>query len=858
MGHKIIKLLLLLVITTSTLAKEVEFNTNELFILKGKEESLSSDEGYLLLSLETYDHIGELVIKPVNSGKKIKFKGVSIGENFALIKLKAGEYYWDKIKYYFLLGTMPFNYKKSDFTFKVEAGVINYPGTWYANLKFIGNGSAALPFKAINKLSYELGKFRKRYSDIYEKYPFKYQGTIKDNYPDFFKHVSNLFPELPSEKGIQEHLSSLEGKTKDYDFYDKSDGIAAEKKSFKELESYLKDSSQSIGNFSPNGKFLLYSSVEEKITRIEVLNISTYTSFVVFKNELPQYSYLKDIKWIDDDSIYYQLQLSTGASLNKVVHLNIDSDFKLLDAYHLDLPIRGHLVDPLINQSNNLYFANGTVYSNKKNGLYRIDTSSKKTIRKTTKKPYKKVKKFKNSVFWLTDNIGEIRFIITADFNKKEETILDYWFLQENKEWIKIKTFTSIDDIEIPQHISKDKNYFYVITNKYGDKSSIQMYSTQDFSHQGEFYSNSDIEILGLKTDPSTDEVIGVAYVDNGFYKFKYFESGDDALKGLRGKLPNFKLYGVHNNSNTNNVLIFGVNEYTKGFWSIYNTKKEEYIKLFELDPLYNTLKKGSFHNLKTKALDGVSIEGYLVMPENSIANKAPLIVIPHGGPIGVRDYAHDNEVQHFYASQGYATLKVNYRGSGGYGKQFEESGEMQWGEKIESDINIMVDHALKNFNISDSKICSMGSSYGGYSAIMLTILYPDRYKCAVSLAGVTDIPLLFTSSDFKDDESLIDKMNSIAGNPLVNYQGLVNKSPVYLIDKITRPILLFHGIYDKRVSIEHSLRMKEILDLARLESGLIVLKNEGHSLNNKESKVVYLARSLEYIQKHLSGKITP
>jgi dipeptidyl aminopeptidase/acylaminoacyl peptidase len=853
MVNTIIKLLFLLVISTTLLAKEVQFNTNELIILKGKEESLSSDEGYLLLSLETYDHIGELVIKPTGSGKKLKFKGVFIGENFALIKLKAGEYYWDKIKYYFLLGSMPFNYKKSDFTFKVEAGVINYPGTWYANLNFTGIDSAALPFKAVNKLSYELGKLRKVHNDLYQKYPFKYQGAIKDNYPEFFKHVSKLFPEQTSENAIEKHLSSFEKKKQKYVFYDKSDGIDAETEKFKNVENYLKDSSQSIGNFSPNGKFLLYSTVEEKVTRIEVLNISTYTSFVVFRNVLPQYSYLKDIKWVDNDSIYYQVQMSTGAALNKVVHLNINSEYKLLDAYHFDLPISGHLVDPLLNQQNIMYFASGSIYSKKKNGLYRIDSSTKKTIKKTTKKPYKKVKKLKNSVYWLTDSDSEIRFIITADYNKKDEIILDYWFLQENKDWIKIKTLTSIDDIELPQYISKDKKYFYVITNKYGDKSSIQMYSTQDFSHVGEFYSNNDIEIVGLKTDPSTDEIIGVAYVDNGFYKFKYFESGNDVLKDLREKLPNFKLFSIHNNTNTHNVLIFGVNEYTKGFWSIYNTKNKEYIKLFEVDPEYNTLKKGRFHNLKIESFDGVSIEGYLVMPENVNATKAPLIVIPHGGPIGVRDYAHDNEVQHFYASQGYATLKVNYRGSGGYGKQFEESGQMQWGEKIESDINQVVDHVLKNFPISENKICSMGSSYGGYSAIMLTILYPDRYKCAVSLAGVMDIPLLFTSSDFKEDESLFEKMSSIAGNPLVNYQGLVNKSPVYLIDKITRPILLFHGIYDKRVSIEHSLRMKEILDLAKLESSLIVLKNEGHSLNNKESKVVYLARSLEYIQKHLT-----
>jgi dipeptidyl aminopeptidase/acylaminoacyl peptidase len=72
------------------------------------------------------------------------------------------------------------------------------------------------------------------------------------------------------------------------------------------------------------------------------------------------------------------------------------------------------------------------------------------------------------------------------------------------------------------------------------------------------------------------------------------------------------------------------------------------------------------------------------------------------------------------------------------------------------------------------------------------------------------------------------------------------------LVDKITKPILLFHGKDDKRVTLEHSYRMKQILDLANKESELIILANEGHSLNNPESEIVYIARSLNFIKKQL------
>jgi len=249
---------------------------------------------------------------------------------------------------------------------------------------------------------------------------------------------------------------------------------------------------------------------------------------------------------------------------------------------------------------------------------------------------------------------------------------------------------------------------------------------------------------------------------------------------------------------------------------------------------------------------DGLEIEGFLIVPESINDVKAPLIVIPHGGPIGVRDYAYNDSTQHFLASHGYASLKVNYRGSGGYGKHFKESGKKEWGKKIEADINEMVDYGLAKYNLAADKICAMGSSYGGYSAVMLSIIYPERYKCAVSYAGVMDIPLLFSSSRYKFHSRVDEKMKEIVGDPNEDYEQLMNTSPLYLTDKINNPIYLLHGDLDTRVYLEHSLRMKEVADLKNLDVSLTVLEDEKHALYYLNSNIVMMARALEFIQQHL------
>ncbi len=504
-----------------------------------------------------------------------------------------------------------------------------------------------------------------------------------------------------------------------------------------------------------------------------------------------------------------------------------------------------------------MYFAERFNSSKRKNGLYHIDVTSEKTIKKTSKKPVDIIKKLNNAVFYLTAGDGKIRLFTTRKYDKKDEIFtFEYWFLHHKEsKWRKIYS-TETDSIEMPYrpvYITNDNKNIYVRTNKSSDKVSIHKHLSSDFSFDGIFYENDNIEITGLHIDEQTHDILGVYHVENGFHKIQYITDNDDELRHLRKQYPKHKFYVAQHNKEINKILVFGTNEYSKGSWSIYDTKSNKIEKLFETHPEYNKLEKGSFNTIKIKTNDDFTIEGYLVTPKSNTKSQFPLVVIPHGGPIGIRDFAYNNDVQHFYASHGIATLKVNYRGSGGFGKEFEASGKKQWGKQIESDINQMVDHVIQNHEISKDEICAMGSSYGGYSAIMLTIIYPERYKCAISLAGVMDLPLMFTSSDFKSYEKSLEEFKSIVGDPQTEYQKLINNSPLYLTEKISKPILLFHGDGDERVTIEHSIRMKEILDKMKKDVQLVTLKGEGHSFNNTESEIVYIARSLDFLKKNLS-----
>lgn len=140
------------------------------------------------------------------------------------------------------------------------------------------------------------------------------------------------------------------------------------------------------------------------------------------------------------------------------------------------------------------------------------------------------------------------------------------------------------------------------------------------------------------------------------------------------------------------------------------------------------------------RARDGLQIPAYLTLPVGCVPKGLPLIIMPHGGPYGVRDsLGYDPEVQ-FLANRGYVVLQPNYRGSPSYGAEFYKKGEGQWGRTMQDDLDDGMDWLVKGGIVDPQRVCVVGGSYGGYAALWGATRNPERYRCAASLAGVTDV----------------------------------------------------------------------------------------------------------------------
>ncbi|WP_295495997.1 prolyl oligopeptidase family serine peptidase [Sphingorhabdus sp. EL138] len=216
-------------------------------------------------------------------------------------------------------------------------------------------------------------------------------------------------------------------------------------------------------------------------------------------------------------------------------------------------------------------------------------------------------------------------------------------------------------------------------------------------------------------------------------------------------------------------------------------------IKEFELNPT---------NSVRYKASDGLEMEAVVTYPRHRPSRqKLPVIVMPHGGPYGVRD---QEEFGFFpwhqaMAELGYVVIQPNYRGSGGYGKEFVKEGRKPngYGLRMQDDLNDVLTWFGQSGLIDPKRACLMGWSYGGYATARGAQRDPDKWKCAIAGAGVYDFPMMkaYDTRAFGD----------FGANFQATADDLIGISSARNTDGPWSPILIVAGLRDARIPIEQS-----------------------------------------------------
>lgn len=405
-------------------------------------------------------------------------------------------------------------------------------------------------------------------------------------------------------------------------------------------------------------------------------------------------------------------------------------------------------------------------------------------------------------------------------------------------------------------YASENPHDAYVISNLETDKARIYKYDLAKKEVIEELFSNDQYDAGGASISRHRNwELDYFSY--NGEKNVivpvsKYYKK---LHKKLEKRFPDYNFYLSDRTDDESQYLIYVTSDKLYGKYYSYDVKQDEIKLLFDLMPQLKEEDMADMIPISFKSRDGLDLHGYITLPKEADNGPVPVIVNPHGGPQGIRDSWGFNPEAQLFASRGYATLHVNFRISGGYGKEFLRAGFKEIGRKAMDDVEDGLQYVIDKGWVDKDRAAIYGGSHGGYAVLRGLTKTPDLYACGIDYVGVSNL-FTFMETIPAYWEPYLPILKAVWYDPDVAEEKEIMEevSPVFHIDKIKKPLFVVQGANDPRVNIDESDQIVEKLRANGVDVPYMVKYDEGHGFGKEENRIDlytammgFLAQELKY-----------
>ena len=444
---------------------------------------------------------------------------------------------------------------------------------------------------------------------------------------------------------------------------------------------------------------------------------------------------------------------------------------------------------------------------------------------------------------WMTDRHGVVRL---GQGRKRNGSPLLIIRLAGAKKWRSYSRRVKQEDtIFLPMAFASEPNYLYVVSNHESDPAGLYLFDFEADEFIETIFQHPEVDIEAIHFDDETGELRAISFVEDSI-KTKYFSRQlieDDIVTMLRSQFEGMDatIESITDDGDHAIILIQAAGD--PGSYYLFD-RKTPIIRA--LPPQYPGLRgqsMGETFATSYKARDGLSIPAFVTLPPGmkdiNSASMIPFVILPHGGPAG-RDFLQFHYWVQFLVTRGYGVLQMNFRGSAGYGQSFERAGDREWGQAMQDDITDGVNWLIQDEYADPDRVAILGGSYGGYAALMGAVKTPDLYQCAVSFAGISDLPDLIHQEGAYATRAI--------GSWGKDYKTLAKNSPAKRAKDITIPVLLFHGNEDIIVDIDQSVKMAKALKKHGKNYEFIRLENGDHHLSLYVNRLKFLTKTEKFL----------
>jgi dipeptidyl aminopeptidase/acylaminoacyl peptidase len=457
---------------------------------------------------------------------------------------------------------------------------------------------------------------------------------------------------------------------------------------------------------------------------------------------------------------------------------------------------------------------------------------------------------------WMTDAAHRVRVGMRHTDEHTELRVCD----PDGKNWRTLWTFDDPADGVWPLGFGRDPQELFVRANHDGRMAVFSVRLDDPSLKRTLRLAHPRLDVRGgLLTSPLSGEVLGLhgridSEADGDDTHSELWEPGwRDVARGIDQRLPqrNNRLLDISRDEQR--FIVYSSGNGQPGQYYLGNKGSGELALLGDQYPALATATLVGKQPIAVKARDGLSLNAYLTLPAGRRAGDAgpvlPMVLLPHGGPQSLDGDDFDPWTE-FLASRGYAVLQVNFRGSAGYGFEFQQAGLKRWGLEMQDDLTDAVQWAVAQRVADADRVCIVGASYGGYAALMGAVKTPSLYRCAVSFAGVSDLPdLIQFERDYVGGAKAMDVM---LGKVWGDRTRLRATSPALQAERIIAPVLLVHGTADRVVPVDQSAGMAKALRRAGKQYQFIELEGGDHHLSRQAHRLEFFTALEKFLDENL------
>jgi dienelactone hydrolase len=598
-----------------------------------------------------------------------------------------------------------------------------------------------------------------------------------------------------------------------------------------DLDALLRDPSIAGAALSPNGRMVALLLPSPDRTTVHVLNLEPRTPLGTF--DFGEDKHIQGLRWIDNDHVLFGLAEKRGR-------------------YDYARPLPGSYVGRV--GGNRVYVIpegyevigrsgaeRGQVmlsrWSGQRNYLHRFELGGMRPSETLLAGPPEYGR-------FILDHLDEPRYFVAGT----DDLDLVVW-KREDDRWVETFRGAAEDAHATPFAVAADGR-LYAWSARGGTPTRIglldpatgtfeELASHPEVDASDLLFSDDERTLLAVRFDAERPEW---RFVAPGHPDARKFRSLVAAFPGDDVWFPGRSLDGQR-------VLVVTGNGRDPGQTILYDREAGTANGLFAFHDALAPEALAERRHVRFAARDGQALNGYLTLPIGREARDLPLVLVPHGGPHGLRDtWGFDLESQ-ILASRGYAVLQVNFRGSGGYGLAFESAGYGQWGRVMQDDMADGVRWAIAEGIADADRVCVYGASYGGYSALMQPIREPGLYRCAAGYVGVYDLDLEWRQQRREGRFSRAYFQRVLPASE----EERRWQSPAHRAAEIGVPVLLAHAGRDERVPMAQYEALVEALEAAgRPPEVTIVKPNEGHGFSDPANQREFYEALLAFLDRHI------